>query len=105
MTIGFPGTPAGSDARGLATIVNRMNLGKLNCTGRVTLQPNQGATIVADSRATSDSFIGLSPLTASAAAELAAGTLFVATRANGSFALTHADSAQDDRSFVYLVIG
>lgn len=105
MTIGFPGAYAGSDVRTLATIVNRLNLGKFNCAGRVTLQPNQSGTIVLDSRATSDSFIGLSPLTAGAAAELASGTLFVATRANGSFELAHADSPLADRSFAYLVIG
>lgn len=105
MTVGFPGAPEGSDSRGLAAIVNRMNRGKLNCTGNVTLQPNQAGTVVLDSRATADSFIGLSPLTASAATEIATGMLFVASRATGSFELTHANSVQGDRSFAYVVIG
>jgi hypothetical protein len=105
MTSGFPGTVAGIDPRGLTSVVNRMNLGKLNCTGSLTLQPNQAGTTVADSRVTATSFIGLSPLSASAAAELAAGTLFVAARHNGSFELAHAHSAVADRDFAYLVIG
>lgn len=105
MSIGFPGAAEGSDARSLAAIVNRMNLGKLNCTGAVTLQPGQTATTVIDSRVTAGSFVGLSPLSTNAAAELATGTLFVASRANGSFALAHANSPQSDRSFAYVVIG
>ena len=105
MTTGFPGAAEGSDARGLAAIVNRMNLGKLNCTGTMTLQPGQAGTTVSDSRTTAGSFIGLAPLTANAAAEIAAGTLFVATRASGSFTLTHANSGLSDRSFAYVVIG
>jgi hypothetical protein len=105
VTTGFPGAPEGSNARSLAAVVNRMNRGKLNCTGSVTLQPDQAGTTVTDSRATAGSFIGLTPLTANAAAEMAAGTLFVASRASGGFTLIHANSAQSDRSFAYVVIG
>jgi hypothetical protein len=105
VTTGFPGAPEGSDARSLTAIVNRMNLGKLNCTGTVTLQPGQVGTTVSDTRVTAGSFIGLAPLTANAAAEMAAGALFVASRASGSFALAHANSGLIDRSFAYVVIG
>lgn len=86
-------------------IFQRDNPGKLNCTGTMTLQPGQAGTTVSDSRTTAGSFIGLAPLTANAAAEIAAGTLFVATRASGSFTLTHANSGLSDRSFAYVVIG
>ena len=105
MTVGFPGAILGTDARGMAAIVNRLNLGKLNCTGTVVLAPDAASTTVADSRATAASFIGLSPLTANAAGEAAAGTLHVAARGSGSFTLAHANNAQGDRSFAYVIIG
>jgi hypothetical protein len=103
MMRGFPGAALGADARGLAAVVNRLNSGKLNCTGTVVLTPNAASTLVTDSRATAESFIGLSPLTGSAAA--AAAGLYVATRDSGSFSLAHADNAEADRSFVYVIIG
>lgn len=105
MTVGFPGLAVGSDRRELAAVVNRMNLGKLNCVGEVTLQPNQTSTVVADSRATAGSFVGLSALSPQAAAELASGTLHVSAREHGSFTLTHASSAQGDRHLAYVIIG
>jgi hypothetical protein len=105
VTIGFPGLPVGSDPRELAAVVNRMNLGKLNCVGEVTLQPNQAATTVLDSRVTSGSFIGLTPLSPEAAAELAGGMLHVSARASGSFTLGHSSIAETERKLAYLVIG
>ena len=81
-TPGFPGIALGTDARGLAAIVNRLNVGKLNCTGTVMLAPGAPSTVVADSRATAMSFIGLSPLTANAAAEVAAGVQGVSSVKN-----------------------
>lgn len=105
MSRGFPGALEDEGGRSLAVIINRMNLGKLNCTGTVTLRPNENSTQVTDSRATADSYIGLAPLTASAAADMASGLLFVAARTNGSFELAHANSPVSDRRFVYLLIG
>jgi hypothetical protein len=105
MTPGFPGAALGTDARGLAAMLNRLNLAKMNCTGTVTLTPNEASTMVPDSRATADSFIGLSPLTANAAAEGADGALFVAAREKGGFTLTHASVTSADRTFVYVIIG
>ncbi len=104
MTTSFPGAALGTDARGLAAILNRLNLAKMNCTGIVTLTPNEVSTVVQDSRATTGSFIGLSPLTANAAAD-AGGTVFVAARETGSFTLAHASAAPSDRTFAYVIIG
>lgn len=104
MTTGFPGAALGTDARGLSAVLNRLNLGKINCTGTVTLTPDGTSTVVLDSRATTGSFIGLSPLTANAAAD-AGGTVFVAARETGSFTLAHASAAPSDRTFAYVIIG
>lgn len=104
MTPGFPGAALGIDGRGLAAVLNRLNLGKMNCTGTVTLTPGETSTLVQDSRATASSFIGLSPLTANAAAD-DTGALFIAMREKGSFTLAHASAVPADRTFVYVIIG
>lgn len=102
----FPGLPVrGADPRQVAGVVNRLNLGKMNCTGTLTLAAGQASTTVADPRVDAGSHIGLMPLTASAAAELAGGALHIAGRSPGAFVLAHADNGQTDRTFGYVVIG
>lgn len=93
--------------RGLGTVMNRIMSGKVNATGEVTLAAGGTTTTVTDARATAGSYIGFDPLTANAAAEKAAGTIYVldANRRNGSFVITHANNAQTDRTFKYLLIG
>lgn len=103
---GFPGLPfQGADSRQIAAVVNRINQGKINCTGEVTLAAGAPTTLVLDHRAGPGSHVSLMPLTASAAAELAAGTLHVAARDAGAFLLGHAASAAADRRFGYALIG
>jgi hypothetical protein len=79
--------------------------GKLEATGTVTLIANAASTVVTDARASFQSFIGFMPTTANAATEVGNGTIYVSTRNNGSFTLAHANNAQTDRTFAYLVIG
>jgi DNA-binding beta-propeller fold protein YncE len=47
------------------------------------------------------------PRTANAAAELAAGTMYItdANMGNGTFTVIHANNAQTDRDFRYAVVG
>jgi len=45
------------------------------------------------------------PMTANAAAEFGNGTLYVAARVKGAFTLAHANNAQADRTFGYVLIG
>ena len=90
--------------RQLSAAVRRLFDGKLNSTGEVTLTASTTTTTVTDQRVTSTSFIGLMPKTANAAAAL--GTTHVSARTNsGSFTLTHANNAQADRTFTYVIIG
>lgn len=91
--------------RKLADGANRALTGKLNATFNVTLSANQAATTVTDVRLSAASFIGLCPLTADAAAEIANGTLHVSAQDKGTLTLAHANNAQTDRSFRLLVIG
>lgn len=111
----YPGAPAdgpSEDAAALrrwivqiARVVNRINAGKFNATGTLTLAAGAASTTVSDPRATAFSCIGLMPASANAAAEIAAGSLYVSARASGAFVIAHANNAQADRSFVYSIIG
>ena len=119
--------------RAAANVTNRMNLGKINARIDVTLSEatplllddveeeltddtgvvltdDTGAgtsTVITDPRLTWSGVCAFDPLTANAAAELAAGTLFVTDdgRANGSWTVSHASNEQTDRSFRMLLIG
>ena len=83
--------------------------GKINALGErtFTLTANAATSTLTDERLTSDGVVFFDPLTANAAAELAAGTLYVlsANRNNGTWTVTHANNAQTDRDFRILMIG
>lgn len=83
--------------------------GKLNCLGErtFTLTANAATTTLTDERLTSDGAMFFDPLTANAATEKAAGTVYVlsADRNNGSWAVTHANNAQTDRDFRIVILG
>jgi hypothetical protein len=89
------------------SLLNAM-AGKINAVfASFTLTANVASTTLSDARLTTASWIDFDPLTANAAAEKAAGTLYVtsANRSKGSFVVTHANNAQTDRTFRVLIIG
>ena len=73
----------------------------------VTLTPGATVTTIRDPTVTPDTVFLFDPLTATAAAELAAGTLYVlaADRMLGSFTITHANAGTTDRAFRWLAAG
>lgn len=79
--------------------------GKLANTGTVTLTANANSTVVLDARAGKFSFIWFMPQTANAGAEIAAGTIYVATQGKQTFTITHANNSQTDRTFRYCLLG
>lgn len=92
------------DLRPLARVVNYLLKGKTNNTGTVTITASTTTTTVTDARLGADSVILLSPLTANAAAAI--GTTYISTvTAGASFVLTHANNAQTDRDFAYIIVG
>lgn len=101
--------PAGTDNnRDIATAVNQALKGKINSVGSVTLAHDATSTTVENALVSKSSFIDLSPQTAHAAAELGNGTAFIAPgdiTAGVSFKITHANNAQTDRDFVYVILG
>ena len=73
----------------------------------VTLTPGATVTTILDPTVTPDTVFLFDPLTATAAAELAAGTLYVlaADRLLGSFTITHANAGTTDRAFRWIAAG
>lgn len=91
----------------LANAVNRTLQGRLNNVGDMTLAANSSSTILKDARLSAQSSILFEPLTANAAAEFAAGTMYVtaANRRTGAFTITHANAVTTDRTFRYAILG
>lgn len=101
-----------SFCRSIASVVNRQNQGKCNDVYRVanadfTLTANAASTVLTDPRLTVFSHVSFDPMTANAAAEIGAGTIYItsANRNPGAFTVTHNNSAQADRTFRVLIRG
>lgn len=90
--------------RRIVEVVNGVLGGKLNAVASVTLAASAATTTVTDARISPFSFIGFSPLTANAAAEIGNGTLYVSAQTSGSCTLTHANNAQTDRNLTLLIV-
>lgn len=100
--------PAGGNPRDVATAVNQALKGKLNSFGAVTLAASVASTTVNNPLVGTASVILLMPQTAHAAAELGNGTAYIAPSdivSETSFKITHANNAQTDRTFGYVIIG
>lgn len=72
--------------------------------GVVTLTANAASTTVTGSFIPAGAGVLLFPRTANAAAEVGNGTIYVAATTKGQFVITHANNAQADRTFTYLIV-
>jgi hypothetical protein len=90
-------------------VVNGLMQGKSNNYGSVTLTANAASTTVteAPNRISSTSVILFMPTTANAASEIGAGTMYVSSTspANNTFTIAHANNAQTDRTYRYIIVG
>ena len=90
-------------------VINGLLAGKSNNTGIVTLAASSATTTVtlSDGRMGPTTLVILIPLTASAATEFGAGSLYLSGRdpANNTFTLTHVNSATADRKFGFVLVG
>lgn len=89
--------------RQLAQAIGLLLQGKMNATASVTLNASATSTTLTDPRIGANTFVGFSPLTASAAA--AQSALYVSAQQNGQATLSHASSAAADQTFRLLLIG
>ena len=69
----------------------------------VTLTASSATTVVSDAKVSQQSRIFFFPTTANGAAELGAGGMYVSSKGDKTFTITHANNAQTDRTFDYVV--
>lgn len=97
--------------RKMSQVVRNVMTGKTNNAGSVTLTANAASTVVTVAYGVigENSHILFTPQTANASAEIGAGTMYVSARSvvtnPQTFTITHANNAQTDRSFGYIVVG
>lgn len=89
----------------LADAVNSALMGKINALLTVTLTANSATTDLSGPGLTGGSFLGFMPMTAHAAADIGAGTLYVSSQGKQTATLTHANNAFTDRTFRVIIIG
>lgn len=89
--------------RNISEAVRQVLDGKVNYVKTVSLRANQTTTAIADTRLGPTSFIGLMPTTANAAVALA--TTYISARIDGAATITHASTADTDKTFVLLIVG
>lgn len=83
----------------LAQTIIEMLKGRDNSTGTFTLTANATSTTVTDNLFGSDMVPVWTPTTSTAATAMT--NLYVSARANGSFTLTHANTADANKTFLY----
>jgi hypothetical protein len=97
--------PSERDPFKIVRAIRELFEGRSNAVGTVTLAAGASSTTVTAMNCGAGSTPLLIPTTANAAAEIGNGTLYVGTVANGTFIVTHANSAQTDRTFRYAAFG
>lgn len=110
-----PPTDAGNDspaslrqfARQISQAVSLLFQGKANNVLTFTCTAGAASTVLSDPRLAYSSAAIFDPLTANAAAELAAGTIYAleANRLNTTWTITHANAGTTDRTFRVVVVG
>ena len=104
MTAFVPGI-AETDLKKVILAVQQLAAGRSNAIGTVTLATGASTTVVTDSNCAAGTVPLLTPTTANAATEVGNGTMYVSAVANGSFTITHANSATTGRTFLYALQG
>jgi hypothetical protein len=104
MTAYVPGITE-TDLKKIVLAIQQLAAGRSNATGTVTLTTSAASTMVTDKNCAAGSTPILTPATSNASAEFGNGTIYVSTVANGSFTITHANSATTGRTFLYALHG
>lgn len=93
------------DIRAISAALKLLFRGKTNNTGTFTCATSAATTVVTDEKCSSASTVYYTPTTANASAEVAGGTIYISAKADGSFTVTHANSATTGRTFDYIIVG
>ena len=94
-----------TDQKKINTSIQQLCQGRSNAVGTITLKTSSGTTTATDPNCAIATTVLLTPITANAAAEVGNGTMYVSAVANGSFTITHANSATTGRTFFYALLG
>ena len=79
--------------------------GRSNAVGILTLAAGTSATVILADNCAAGSTPILTPITADAAAEVSAGTMYISAVANKSFTIVHSNSANTGRTFRFAILG
>lgn len=110
----YPMVPVGLVDHGqwlfmMSHVVNGLMHGRSNNTGFITLKSGSATTTVTlpSGSIGPSTFVLLCPLTASAATEYGAGSIYLSARdpLNNTFTLTHVNSGTTDRRFGFILVG
>lgn len=104
MTAYVPGITE-SDLKKIVLAIQQLAAGRSNAVGTVTLATGAATTVVTDKNCAVGSTPIFTPTTANAATEIGNGTMYVSAVANGTFTITHANSATTGRTFLYALHG
>lgn len=104
MTAYVPGI-AETDLKKIVLALQQLAAGRSNAVGSVTLAAGSATTTVVTPNCAAGSTPILTPASASAAAEIGNGTMYVSEVMNGSFTIAHANSATTGRTFLYAIVG
>ena len=91
--------------RQLASAIQGLMDGKSNNIGEVTLSDGATSTVVSDRRVGPASVILLMPKTANAANLVRTTDVYVSSRTNRQFTVTHGNTANTDQDFEYAIVG
>jgi hypothetical protein len=94
-----------TDLKKIILALQQLAAGRSNAVGSVTLATGSATTTVAAENCAQGSTPILTPTSASAATEVGNGTMYVSVVSNGSFTITHANSATPGRTFLYAILG
>jgi len=104
MTAYVPGITE-TDLKKIVLALQHLAAGRSNAVGSVTLATGSATTTVITANCAQGSTPILTPASASAATEIGNGTMYVSAVTNGSFTITHANSATAGRTFLYAILG
>ena len=104
MTAYVPGLTE-TDLKKIVLALQQLAAGRSNAVGSITLATGASTTTVTTANCAAGSTPILTPASAAAEEEFGNGTLYVSAVANGSFTITHVNSATAGRTFLYAVLG
>jgi hypothetical protein len=97
-----------TDLKKIILSLQQLAAGRSNAVGMVTLATGSATTVVTP-KGVGSCAIGSTPIltamTATAAAEVAGGNIYISAVANGSFTIAHTNSAITGRTFSYAILG